>query len=97
MCSEVRVVEDIEHLGPELNAIPFFEPPVLGDREVDVANTWTTDIAALQVSECTGRGNLEGGRVNDPNRIACGMQVEVRAGYIRALTVGGLQASSVDA
>ena len=33
---EIRVIEKIEHLGAELNAIFLLEFPILGDREINV-------------------------------------------------------------
>ena len=39
--TEVRMVEDIEHLGPELQVQPFGNLGVLANREVRIENSTT--------------------------------------------------------
>ena len=53
MSSEVYEVEDIEHLCPELHTISLGEPPVLGEREINVLDAWAPNVTTFKVAERT--------------------------------------------
>src|SRR5258705_5699727 len=56
--SKVRMVENIEQLSSELNAIALFHFPVFCYREVNVADARPTDITTFQVAERPDGRNL---------------------------------------
>ena len=58
---EVRMVEQIEEFCPELRSQPFPELPVLGDREVYIAESGIAeDVASHRAESAERRWNQEG-------------------------------------
>jgi hypothetical protein len=58
--AEVRVVEQVKTLGPELEALELAEVEVFDEQEVDVGNSRSTDHVAAFITELTGlRGGVE--------------------------------------
>src|ERR1700722_15126133 len=52
---EVRMIEDVEELSAELEAIPFPKMKVLGEREIKVAETGVREHVPAHISELPER------------------------------------------
>ena len=60
---EIRMIEKIEHFGPELEAILLLKFPILGYREINVSKPRLPHESTFQVTKLPERRRLEGGRI----------------------------------
>src|SRR5829696_5983856 len=78
------MVEEIKELRTELESVTFFESPILGHREVDIGDGFSSNGTFAQRPELARRRDSEGRGIQVFRRIAG--EIEWRPCVVRALT-----------